>query len=256
MIEQVLKDIEELMAREELRQAWKVFVRAWNLETKWNESLWSLGYQIALLSDDKTIMNSFIHGCRLVLEGSPRDAHLLQQLATLCDTMERFDESLPIYRSMLRMRLSAGERRNTEYSMATIFLAIGRLQEARAILSSAIGRIRHERPIFTPYYGLMGEIEGKLGRWREATSWYDKAIRYDPSETSWPRQCATLLEKQGQHAEALRYWDLVLAIPREAIKQAVCDSRRGYWKTGEYMKSQKLAKKHRAICAARAGSRN
>ncbi len=243
----VLKELDELVAREELTLAFQVFVSAWNSMPRLHSELWHRGFSIALTSDVPEIQDSFIKQCQRLLKEEPDNYDVLGKMAALYDAKELYARSLPIYQRMLKMKLPPEICRDVEYSLAMLYNSTKEFVLAKKYLSSALLKTEDAPEFFTPYYALMGEIEGNLGNLGAAVYWYDTAITNDPYDSSWLRKCALLLETTGAKEKAKSYWERILAIPRNRLGEIVCDDGRPYWKESEFRKDQKMARKYLGI---------
>jgi len=244
--QKILKELDALMAREELSLAFKVFVSAWDSTPSLHSELWSRGFIIAITSDIPEIQNSFITQCKRILKKDPDNYDVLSKMAALYDASERYDKSLPIYQKMLGMKLPRDIYRDVEYSLAMLYNSTKEYSLAKKFLNAALRKTEDNPDFFTPYYALMGEIEGNLGNIAAAVYWYDTAITSDPYDSSWMRKCAIMLESNRELVRAREYWGKILNIPKERLSEMVCDEGRTYWKNSELQKDKRLAKQRLA----------
>lgn len=242
--QKILKELDALMAREELALAFKVFVSAWDSMPSLHSELWSRGFIIAITSDIPEIQDSFIKQCEWILKNEPDNYDVLGKMAALYDAKDLYAKSLPIYQKMLGMELPQDVYRDVEYSLAMLYNSTKEFSLAKKFLAAALLKTEHDPEFFTPYYALMGEIEGNLGDIAAAVYWFDTAISNDPYDSAWIRKCALLLETTGNKEKAKSYWERILAIPRHRLSETVCDKDRSYWKASEFAKDKKLARKH------------
>jgi len=224
--------------------AFKVFVSAWDSTPSLHSELWTRGFIIAITSDIPEIQNSFITQCKRILKDDPDNYDVLRKMAALYDARDQYDKSLPIYQKMLRMKLPRDIYRDVEYSLAMLHNSTKMYSLAKKFLNAALLKTENNPEFFTPYYALMGEIEGNMGNIAAAVYWYDTAITNDPYDSSWLRKCALLLETSGDTERAKSYWERILTIPRHKLEETICDEDRPYWKNSELQKDKTLAKKH------------
>lgn len=240
----LVQRIDELIARDELRQAFLLFVEGWNSNPGTRQDLWERGYQIVLTLGDKKLCGLYAEYCKRVLSGPSKEEDVLVKLASMYYICEDYDKSLPIYQHLLTLDLSRLARRNIHYCLAVLYNSTKRFALAKEEMKTAIGMTEEsDKGLITPYYDVMGEIEGNLGNIDEAVGWYNLAIRYDPNDTDWPRKCALLLEANGRKEQAAAYWKKILSVSKKEAKATVCDEGRPVWQISGYIKNQTEARR-------------
>lgn len=238
-----LKEVDELMAREELAQAYRKCVETWTAHKSLRPDLWERAYNIALTSEDKDIKKSFIGNCKSLMKlHEPGGKELGYYLGTMYYSMERYGDAIRAYNNVLKEDLHTDIHQVVEDLLAMVYVAKKDYKTARKIVTAKLAHARRTCKAHSQYYGLMGQIERNIGDTETAASWYDKAIKYDPFETSWPRECALLLESKGQHARALKYWEKILSIPKDKANKVTADAGRPMLMLGEFAEDQAKAR--------------